>query len=214
MNYENRPCKSITAITLLAAGSLLSLLGGPGVAPVRAQDASPAAASQPVTLNVENAPVQTVLKTLFAGKNYQVARDVQGTVSVNLSGVSFDVALRSVLRAANPPLTFDIVDGVYQIKVKRATPAIQPATTAPVTNVPEAIHTYKIPIDSYDAYYIASIMGASRNGVTTVMPNYVNPGAGAGSADVNNNGRGGNGRNGNRQGRGGAGGRRRGRGGS
>ncbi|MEO7717498.1 MAG: secretin and TonB N-terminal domain-containing protein [Capsulimonas sp.] len=88
-----------------------------------AQDNSPSASSasqQKVTLNFKNAPIQDILKSLFdaTGLNYTIASDVVGTLTMHLSNTSAETALRSILRASNPPLTYDLTDNIYQIKVK------------------------------------------------------------------------------------------------
>jgi hypothetical protein len=99
-------------------GISLALISAPKA--VKAQ-VSDAIADKPISLNFQNAPVQTVLKALFSsvGANYSVDPEVQGNVNISLNNVSFVAALRSLLRAANPPLTVNLSDGVYQIKVKK-----------------------------------------------------------------------------------------------
>jgi type IV pilus assembly protein PilQ len=54
------------------------------------------------SIDVDNADIRTVARAIgeFAGKNVIVARDVKATVSVHLSNVEWDDALRSVLRSA------------------------------------------------------------------------------------------------------------------
>lgn len=183
--------KPLLALAVMGLAPIIS------AGPVQAQEnaVSPA---QTVTFTVDQAPIQSVLRTLFAGRSYSVDPSVQGTVSVNLQNVSFDVALRSVLRASNPPLTMDMLGGAYAIKVK---PADTPALPAPATrtaSVPDAVRLYRVPVDSYDAYYLATLMQQSR-GLQIVQPNYVNPGAAAGGTGSNNRrGNNGGGRRGNR----------------
>ena len=117
-----RPLRA--ALAALALGACL------GVPSASAQDTPP---TQTVSINIQNQPVQTALKLLFGntGKNYSIDPAVQGNVTLNISGVSFDVALRSLMGATNPPLQADMQDGVYQIKVKQAAPpAFSPTTGA------------------------------------------------------------------------------------
>lgn len=172
----------------LALGAL-ALLGGPSAAPVRAQDAAATAADsgKPITLNLINVPVQASLRTLFnsAGiRNYIIDSDVQGFANINVSEVPFSLALRQMLSSVNPPLTFDIENGAYHVKVQRATPPPAPTIVPPSTTVAGADETgtstadqpkrfYRIPIDKYDAFYIASLLGATgivRVGVNEVIP--------------------------------------------
>jgi type II secretory pathway component HofQ len=75
-------------------------------------------------LNVEynNTPVRLVLAALFrsAGINYTVDAGVSGSITVKLSGVPFETALKVVLNANTPPLVAikDPESGVYYIKVR------------------------------------------------------------------------------------------------
>jgi len=181
--------KNIVKNAALALGAL-ALLGGPSAAPVRAQDAAATAADsgKPITLNLINVPVQASLRTLFnsAGiRNYIIDSDVQGFANINVSEVPFSLALRQMLSSVNPPLTFDIENGAYHVKVQRATPPPAPTIVPPSTTVASTDNSgadptgsepkrfYRIPIDKYDAFYIASLLGATgivRVGVNEVIP--------------------------------------------
>ncbi len=192
--------KNIVKNAALVLGAL-ALLGGPSAAPVRAQDAAVTAADtgKPITLNLINVPVQASLRTLFnsAGiRNYIIDSDVQGFANINVSEVPFSLALRQMLSSVNPPLTFDIENGAYHVKVQRATPPPAPTIVPPSTTVAGADETgtstadqpkrfYRIPIDKYDAFYIATLLGATgivRVGVNDVIP------AGGGGGGGNNGG--------------------------
>lgn len=156
------------------AGLMLTMPAG------KAQAAGASVTTKPISLTFQNAPIQSVLKTLFSsvGVNNSIDPNVQGTVNIDVRDVSFDVALRQLLRAANPPLTYDVTDGVYHVSVKNnngpdpnaSQQAAQPSAAAPL---PEGYHAYRIPIDHYDAAYIASLLSKSRGGLTVVMPNFV-----------------------------------------
>jgi hypothetical protein len=78
--------------------------------------------SKTIDLNLNNAPVHQALVVLFqgAGLNFTMDPNVSGNVNVSLRGVSFETALKAVLKAANPPLVAvkDPDTGVYYIKVK------------------------------------------------------------------------------------------------
>ena len=202
----------ISRQALTAAFGALTLLGlGLASSPVRAQDATPAATAEPtkpISLNLVNVAVQASLRTLFTSagiRNYIIDSDVQGFANINVSDVPFSLALRQLLSSVNPPLTYDVENGTYHVKVQRATapPAatIAPATTIASTdgaapldaNAPKRF--YHIPIDKYDAYIIAQLLG--KQGIVLVPVNDVQA---AGNGSV-----GGGGNNGNR-GFGGAGG--------
>ncbi len=207
--------KNIAKNAALVLGAL-ALLGGPSAAPVRAQDATATAADsgKPITLNLINVPVQASLRTLFnsAGiRNYIIDSDVQGFANINVSEVPFSLALRQMLSSVNPPLTFDIENGAYHVKVQRATPppAVTIATTttnvaaddAGTSTADQPKRFYRIPIDKYDAFYIATLLGATgivRVGVNDVIP--------AGGGGGNTGGQGGFGGTGGGGGFGGSGG--------
>jgi hypothetical protein len=115
------------------------------VAPAFAQDAgtdNSALPTKPVTVTVNQAPVKTVLETLFksVGASYSFDQGVGGDITVSLNNIAFDVALKQVLRAANPPLTFSIQDGVYNVKPKAADTVASATggTTTPAATSPDA----------------------------------------------------------------------------
>jgi hypothetical protein len=166
---------------LLAFGAAALISASLAASPVRAQDAGAADNSKPISLNLINVPVQTALRTLFSAagiRNYSIDPGVQGYANVNVSDVPFSLALRQLLNSGNPPLDFTLQNGIYQIKV--AQPAAPPAptiaagTTTPGTDTASSTtqpkRFYPIPIDSYDAYYIATLVG--QTGIIEVLPNY------------------------------------------
>ncbi len=176
---------------LLALGAL-SLIGLPILAsPASAQDAAAADSGKPISLNLINVPIQTALRTLFSSagiRSYNIDSGVQGYANINVSDVPFSVALNQLLNAGNPPLTFSIDNGVYNIRVKQAAvaPAVNVASTTGTTadTAPDASQPkryYTIPIDSYDAYYIATLVG--QTGIVEVVPNY--PAGGGGQTGQN-----------------------------
>ena len=189
----------------LAFGALALLGVGLAASPVRAQDAAAPAAGEPtkpISLNLVNVPVQASLRTLFSSagvRNYIIDSDVQGFANINVSEVPFSLALRQLLSSVNPPLTYDLENGTYHVKVQRAV-APPPPTIAPqITVAPDATtpgiadpnapkRFYRIPIDKYDAFYIASLLGAT--GIIQVGVNEVIPanGGGAGGAGGGANG--------------------------
>ena len=157
----------------LALGAL-ALLGGSVVAtPARAQDAS-AASDKPITLNLQNVPIQTALKLLFnaAGiRNYTIAPDVQGSANINSANVPFTIALTNLLNSVGA--AFAVENGSYNVTIKRPTPPPAPIissrpggntivdgnqeTTASTADQPKRF--YPIPINRYDAYYISLLLG-------------------------------------------------------
>jgi hypothetical protein len=172
---------------------------------VFAQDPAAATnADKKISLNFQNAPVQTVLKTLFnsIGANNSIDADVQGPVNVTMNNVTFDVALRSLLRAANPPLTYDLTDNVYHVRVKRAAaPAttpfnnggalVTPASTPGKTNNSDK-RLFKLPVDHMDVAALIYLNVFTDEKMVTLVPSYgtevSNSGGSNGNSGGNNNG--------------------------
>ncbi len=188
-------------IIALALGGVV-LLSSAALAPaVRAQDAAAGEPTKPISLNLHNVPIQTALQLLFTGagiRNTSIDSDVQGSANITVSDVPFNLALRTLLGSVNPPLTYDIVDGVYKVKVLRAVapPAPPVVSTTPVIDANATGNApadgpkrfYHIPIDKYDAYYIARLLGAQ--GIVQVGINdVVQAGGGQGNNGGGNNNR-------------------------
>jgi len=185
----------------IATVSCLTVCAGlcaPRMASAQAADAKiDAKMDQPVTLNFESGQIQTVLKALFSnvGANYSIDSEVSGTVSINMSNVSFLAALRSILHANNPPLTYDYTDGVYHIRVRKQAATIQPVvsvdsgggdtpggggTTTSGSESATPNRYYHIPIDHYDVAALVKYLSLGK-GVTVVPATGLSGGAGAGT---------------------------------
>jgi hypothetical protein len=105
------------------------------IAPAKAQ----AAAGNPdpaktISITLTDAPVRTALAIVFqgAGLSYTVDPAVNGMINyINLRGVSFETALKAVLRSVTPQLEAvkDPDSGVYYIRVK--SDALTQGTTGP-----------------------------------------------------------------------------------
>lgn len=185
--------------TLLALGAITLAGLSLSAAPVRAQDVAPNDSAKPISLNLINVPIQTALRTLFSSagiRNYTIDPGVQGNANINVSDVPFPVALRNLLNSGNPPLDFTVADGIYKITLKTAAAAptvsvVPPSGTGQEANAPDANQPkrfYVIPVDSYDAFYIANLVGAT--GVIEVFPNY--PAGGGGGQGGQGGAQGGN----------------------
>ena len=136
-----------------------------------------------VTISLQNAPVQTVLRSLFksAGQNFTIDPAVTGSVNVDVNGVSFQQALDAILSGTNPPLQAPLVNGIYQVGVQQAQPAAPPANNgANVSflgpNTPSTAtdphHAYRIPISHYDAAYMSYLVAAFsiKGGAPIIVP--------------------------------------------
>ena len=183
----------------LALGALALLGGALVAAPARAQD--PGTSDKPITLNLNNVEIKTALKLLFKSAgitNYTIADNVQGYANINSTGVPFTVALNQLLNSVNAAFTVD--NGSYNIAIKRPTPpppatvvpqpngtTIAPGDTNAASTADQPKRFYPIPINKYDAYYIALLLGSQ--GIVRVGVNEVIPAAQAGGG----NGQGGQG---------------------
>lgn len=109
-----------------------------------------------VSLEIQDADVRDALKLLFdaAGvQNYTVASDVQGTVTVKLTDVPFETALRSILDQVDATYSFEA--GLIRI-FKREKPTVTPTTEQPSIQTTKV--TRKIPILHADPYLIALLL--------------------------------------------------------
>lgn len=183
-------------VGLLAAAVLLSVgfAAAIDVRPVSAQAATTPDTSKKISLTVTQAPIQSVLKTLFGseGVNYTIDQDVQGNVTVDINEVTFDTALHALLRSTNPPLTYTIEgDNIYHVKVKQADTTGSGNGITPTGDLPPTASAdyslYKIPIDRYDATYIAMLLANGGN-IVNVGPNSVIGSASGGGAGGQRNG--------------------------
>ncbi|GIV10863.1 MAG: hypothetical protein KatS3mg020_0354 [Fimbriimonadales bacterium] len=149
-----------TRMILLAAAILMAAQ----TAPLMAQGGGQQDPTQRrVTVKYEQADVRFVLKQLFdsVGVSYTLDPNVQGTVTVSLTDVSFTVALDNILRPLN--LTYRVESGVYFVTVRQpeevpVAPDGEPAPQEEGTrlNLPE-----KIQLNYASPTLIASLLGGS-----------------------------------------------------
>jgi len=173
--------------------------------PAAAQAATDTNADKPISINMQNTPIQAVLKALFnsVGANYSIDADVAGNVNITMNNVGFLAALRSILHATTPPLTYDYTDGVYHIRVKK-TDTVVP--TNPVVNsggdtgatpgggggnIPTTgARFYKMPVDHYDVLEMAKLISNSSQKISEIVPSGIGASAqgsgGAGGVGMGN----------------------------
>jgi len=160
----------------------MAALAGGLAASALAQDAGTTA--RPISLNLVNVPIQAALRTLFSSagiRNYSIKSDVQGFANINVSDVSFSLALRQLLGSVNPPLTYTIIDGTYMVSVQQAPQTVEPQivlNAPPVTEETADKRFYTIPINSYDAFVIAKLL-ADTGKIIQVPVNVVIPSGGS-----------------------------------
>ena len=108
------------------------LVAGTAPSATRAQPAAPAPAAAPaqlpdISLDLRDAPVRQALEQVFstARVDYSIDNNVAGFVTLKVTGIPFDQALRLMLRSANPPLTYAREGGVFIVR-PRVTAATGP----------------------------------------------------------------------------------------
>jgi hypothetical protein len=76
------------------------------------------------TLKFTDVPAKQAVAALFSSYHlsYAIDDDVSGTVNISLQDAPMLQALRSLLHANSPRLTYDYTDGVYNIHVRRGRP--------------------------------------------------------------------------------------------
>ena len=137
-----------------------------------------------VTLNLESASIADALKLLFRATGYNYTLDesvVQGYVTVSLKDVTFETALRTVLRAANPPLTYRVDGGVYIIspRVETFDTSGQDLQQVEEPSLPQ-VRTEKITLQHLDSLAIAQILGGGAVSLNQTGWTYSGGGYGGG----------------------------------
>ncbi|MDQ2987363.1 MAG: hypothetical protein M3R13_11720, partial [Armatimonadota bacterium] len=115
------------------------------------------------SLELQDAEVRDALRLLFESvgvTNYTIASDVQGRITVKLTNVPFETALRNVLDQVGA--TWSIEAGIYQIKKREEPPA--PSTGPSTTETPQATQVIrKIQIQHADPYLIALLLSGNQD---------------------------------------------------
>lgn len=75
-------------------------------------------ATHGLDINVTNVSVSALLANVCraAGVNYTIDAGVQGLVTMSVHDLPFDVAIRTICQAANPPITYTVTDGTYNFR--------------------------------------------------------------------------------------------------
>jgi hypothetical protein len=131
---------------------------------------------QLITLELKDSPIRVALDTLFMGRglNYVIDQSVAGSVSsLSLRDVSFDQALKVLLKSVDPPLVYRKDGDVYIISVKKEEPLQNPNTAfdplsskIPDEPIPaDDIKMEKIALNFVDAFDLKDLIqgGDTRN---------------------------------------------------
>lgn len=111
-------------------------------------------------LELDQADVRDALRILFrsVGANYTIAPEVQGTITVSLTDVPFETALRAVLQQVNA--TYRVEGGIYVIIPRPAEtrPTGTGQTAPPDLNVGQGVYFEVIPLREADPALIIAIL--------------------------------------------------------
>ncbi|BDI29739.1 hypothetical protein CCAX7_17900 [Capsulimonas corticalis] len=159
-----RPASTIPARNAVTATPEVAL-----VQPAPANPDAAATSSSPsaVSLNFTDAPVKDVLKQLFTqtGLNYVIGPEVTGTITVRLSSVSPEDALRTILKTSRPALSYELASGIYHIRLKDSEASMAQLQTVEEAVAQQQRRHYKLPIDYCDASeLLKSLVSAEANG--------------------------------------------------
>src|SRR5688500_12694690 len=138
------------------------------------------------SLELQDADVRDALRLLFESvgvTNYTIASDVQGRITVKLTNVAFETALRNILDQVGA--TWSIEAGIYQIKKREEPPAPSTGPTTPET--PQATNVIrKIQIQHADPYLIAMLLSGNQD--FAAQPEYSTQAGGFGGFGGGNGG--------------------------
>jgi hypothetical protein len=145
-------------LAMIGAIAMVGLIAVP--ATVEAQDLRDKTVP---SLELQDADVRDALRLLFESvgvTNYTIASDVQGRITVKLTNVPFETALRNILDQVGA--TWSIEAGIYQIKKREEPPA--PSTGPSTTETPQATQVIrKIQIQHADPYLIALLLSGNQD---------------------------------------------------
>lgn len=184
----------------LAAALLLSPAGRaePGANPgSRSLPAAPSAAapaphdSAPVALHVQGTPLRTALEMLFTGSGLQLAIEPavpDYPITLNIHGIPFDTALRSLLRLA-PGVTYRKEGEIYIVGLRQPAPepaanAAEPPAPVETAAAPGAEEVVRIPLN----YIHPAILAYVLNGRLIPTEDQFQPGIGSYGGGFNGRG--------------------------
>ncbi len=118
-----------------------------------------------ITVDYRDADIRTALKQLFdtAGVDYSLDPAVQGYITLKLTDQPFNIALRSILRSSQTPLTYSVENRIYTVRPRPITDpsavTAPPPPTNPNENAREYLKFEQIPLQYADPLDLASVLG-------------------------------------------------------
>jgi type II secretory pathway component GspD/PulD (secretin) len=130
--------KAIVLASVVALGVSTVVISSPTVA--YAQE------DKKVNLDLREAPIRDALKQLFdsVNVNYTLSNEVQGFVTLKVDDISFDQALRLILRNATVPLTYTKEGKIFIIKARVIRVDTPPDPSASIEVPAPAVANYEI----------------------------------------------------------------------
>ncbi|MHB8636355.1 MAG: hypothetical protein ACYC96_07775 [Fimbriimonadaceae bacterium] len=162
--------KQLLLLTLLAA---IAMGGAPLKAHAQTTGGGTGDVSNQViaSLDLEDVDVRDAIRALFknVNANYVVAPEVQGTVTVQLKSITFEVALRNILDQVKA--TYRIEGGIYNIIKRDEGPPPTTDTTNTQPLLTQSQTPRRIYLNHADPTYIIMMLAAT--GTSTVkFPEY------------------------------------------
>lgn len=145
--------------TAIAALALATVFVG-GLAPKAFAQDDPS--DSKITIQLTDADVREAIRMLFKGLNvsYEIAQDVQGTVTVDYNNVAFATALRGILNQVKA--TYKIETGIYKIMLREESNPVDTGTET--TTTPERKKEIRrIQIKHADPMYIYYMLVGGLN---------------------------------------------------
>lgn len=123
----------LAALALTALGLVAIPRGAQAQEDAGNTGGGPELSNRPIKLNLENTDLYTAIKLLFsqAKAQYTLDPNLRGILITAQINQPFRIALETLLRASNQPLTYSVENGVYSIVPKKED---VPDTTQPDQN--------------------------------------------------------------------------------
>ena len=115
------------------------------LAPLAAAHAQTTIAPLPsVSVDLQGAPIRAALEQIFraAKVDFGIAPEVSGFVTLKVTDLPFEAALRLILRSSEIPLTYSADSGIYLVKPRMTTPTVVSAPLAPEVTITRPAVSY------------------------------------------------------------------------
>jgi len=150
---------------VLAVACAAAVVGAPSAAHAQQPQNLP-----PVTLDLRDAPIRSALEQLFSSAkvDYTLDNNVQGFVTMKVTEVPFETALKLIMRSASIPLTYTKENNIFIIRPRAVTtgaPGAGGLEAPPVVPDPggagsrQGVYPDQITLTYADPYDLQSLFG-------------------------------------------------------